>query len=33
VGKSAITMRLERFRGRVKARLLAGVARLRGDGS
>jgi len=33
VGKSAITMRLERFRARVKARLLAGVARLRGGGS
>jgi RNA polymerase sigma-70 factor (ECF subfamily) len=33
VGKSAITMRLERFRARVKARLLAGVARLRGERS
>jgi RNA polymerase sigma-70 factor (ECF subfamily) len=33
VGKSAITMRLERFRARVKARLLAGVARLRSGGS
>jgi RNA polymerase sigma-70 factor (ECF subfamily) len=33
VGKSAITMRLERFRARVKARLLAEVARLRGGGS
>jgi len=33
VGKSAITMRLERFRARVKARLLAEVARLRGEGS
>ncbi len=33
VGKSAITMRLERFRARVKRRLLAEVARLRGGGS
>lgn len=33
VGKSAITMRLERFRSRVKRRLLAEVARLRGEGS
>jgi RNA polymerase sigma-70 factor (ECF subfamily) len=33
VGKSAITMRLERFRTRVKRRLLAEVARLRGEGS
>jgi RNA polymerase sigma-70 factor (ECF subfamily) len=33
VGKSAITMRLERFRARVKRRLLADVARLRGTGS
>lgn len=33
VGKSAITMRLERFRARVKRRVLAEVARLRGDGS
>lgn len=33
VGKSAITMRLERFRARVKRRLLAEVARLRGEGS
>lgn len=33
VGKSAITMRLERFRARVKVRLLAEVARLRGGGS
>jgi RNA polymerase sigma-70 factor (ECF subfamily) len=33
VGKSAITMRLERFRARVKRRLLAEVARLRGEES
>ncbi len=33
VGKSAITMRLERFRAKVKRRLLAEVARLRGGGS
>jgi RNA polymerase sigma-70 factor (ECF subfamily) len=33
VGKSAITMRLERFRARVKKRILAEVARLRGEGS
>jgi RNA polymerase sigma-70 factor (ECF subfamily) len=33
VGKSAITMRLERFRARVKARLVAEVARLRGGRS
>jgi len=33
VGKSAITMRLERFRARVKARILAEVARLRGEES
>lgn len=33
VGKSAITMRLERFRAKVKRRLLAEVARLRGDES
>jgi RNA polymerase sigma-70 factor (ECF subfamily) len=33
VGKSAITMRLERFRAKVKARVLAEVARLRGEGS
>jgi RNA polymerase sigma-70 factor (ECF subfamily) len=33
VGKSAITMRLERFRAKVKRRLLAGVARLRGEES
>lgn len=33
VGKSAITMRLERFRARVKRRILAEVARLRGEGS
>jgi len=33
VGKSAITMRLERFRARVKRRVLAEVARLRGDES
>ena len=33
VGKSAVTMRLERFRSRVKARLVAEVARLRGEGS
>jgi RNA polymerase sigma-70 factor (ECF subfamily) len=33
VGKSAITMRLERFRAKVKARLLAEVAARRGRGS
>lgn len=33
VGKSAITMRLERFRAKVKSRVLAEVARLRGEGS
>jgi len=33
VGKSAITMRLERFRAKVKRRILADVARLRGEGS
>jgi len=33
VGKSAITMRLERFRAKVKRRLLSEVARLRGEGS
>ncbi len=33
VGKSAITMRLERFRAKVKRRVLAEVARLRGDRS
>lgn len=33
VGRSAITMRLERFRAKVKRRLLAEVARLRGAGS
>jgi RNA polymerase sigma-70 factor, ECF subfamily len=33
VGKSAITMRLERFRAKVKKRLLAEVAKLRGEGS
>jgi RNA polymerase sigma-70 factor (ECF subfamily) len=33
VGKSAITMRLERFRARVKRRVLAEVAKLRGEGS
>jgi len=33
VGKSAITMRLERFRAKVKRRVLAEVARLRGGGS
>ena len=33
VGKSAITMRLERFRAKVKRRLAAEVARLRGEGS
>ncbi len=33
VGKSAITMRLERFRAKVKARVLAEVARLRGEES
>lgn len=33
VGKSAITMRLERFRAKVKQRVLAEVARLRGEGS
>jgi RNA polymerase sigma-70 factor (ECF subfamily) len=33
VGKSAVTMRLERFRTKVKKILLAEVAKLRGDGS
>ncbi len=33
VGKSAITMRLERFRAKVKRRVLSEVARLRGEGS
>ncbi|HSN91253.1 MAG TPA: sigma-70 family RNA polymerase sigma factor [Anaeromyxobacteraceae bacterium] len=33
VGKSAITMRLERFRAKVKQRVLAEVARLRGEES
>lgn len=33
VGKSAITMRLERFRAKVRRRILAEVARLRGGGS
>ncbi len=33
VGKSAITMRLERFRAKVKRRVFAEVARLRGDES
>lgn len=33
VGKSAITMRLERFRAKVKRRVLAEVARLRGERS
>jgi RNA polymerase sigma-70 factor (ECF subfamily) len=33
VGKSAITMRLDRFRAKVKRRLLAEVARMRGRGS
>ncbi len=33
VGKSAITMRLERFRAKVKQRILAEVARLRGEES
>ena len=33
VGKSAITMRLERFRAKVKRRGLAEVARLRGGGA
>jgi len=33
VGKSAITMRLERFRAKVKRRVLAEVARLRGGES
>ncbi len=33
VGKSAITMRLERFRAKVKRRVLAEVARMRGEGS
>ena len=33
VGKSAITMRLERFRAKVKARILAEVAARRGRGS
>jgi RNA polymerase sigma-70 factor, ECF subfamily len=33
VGKSAVTMRLERFRAKVKKKVLAEVARLRGEGS
>jgi RNA polymerase sigma-70 factor, ECF subfamily len=33
VGKSAITMRLERFRAKVKRKLLSEVAKLRGDES
>jgi len=33
VGKSAVTMRLERFRARVKQRILAEVAALRGEES
>lgn len=33
VGKSAITMRLERFRAKVKRRILSEVARLRGEES
>lgn len=33
VGKSAITMRLERFRAKVKRRIVAEVARLRGEES
>jgi RNA polymerase sigma-70 factor (ECF subfamily) len=33
VGKSAVTMRLERFRAKVKRRILAEVARLRGEES
>jgi RNA polymerase sigma-70 factor (ECF subfamily) len=33
VGKSAVTMRLERFRAKVKKKVLAEVARLRGDES
>ncbi len=33
VGKSAITMRLERFRAKVKRRVLAEVAKLRGEES
>jgi RNA polymerase sigma-70 factor (ECF subfamily) len=33
VGKSAITMRLERFRAKVKRRVLAEVARIRGEES
>jgi len=33
VGKSAITMRLERFRAKVKRRILAEVATLRGEES
>jgi RNA polymerase sigma-70 factor (ECF subfamily) len=33
VGKSAITMRLERFRAKVKRRVLAEVARMRGEES
>jgi RNA polymerase sigma-70 factor (ECF subfamily) len=33
VGKSAVTMRLERFRAKVKRRVLAEVARLRGEES
>jgi RNA polymerase sigma-70 factor (ECF subfamily) len=32
VGKSAVTMRLERFRAKVKRRIVAEVARLRGRG-
>jgi RNA polymerase sigma-70 factor, ECF subfamily len=33
VGKSAVTMRLERFRAKVKKKVLAEVARLRGEES
>lgn len=33
VGKSAVTMRLERFRAKVKRRILAEVARMRGEES
>lgn len=33
IGKSAVTMRLERFRAKVKRRVLAEVARLRGEES
>jgi RNA polymerase sigma-70 factor (ECF subfamily) len=33
VGKSAVTMRLERFRAKVKRRIVAEVARLRGEES